>query len=158
MNKIFLRNFKSEDLLVVEEYVTSKKVAKFLTWKAYSNKDEILDYFQKALNLNKYPNEFLIIMNNNNAIGTTHIIFRGEEITQIGFGILPKYWNQGIGSLILPAIIKYIKKSEFYEKSKIICADISIDNIAAIKIFIKNNFILYKQNFQPNRDRYIYKL
>jgi len=158
MHKILLRNFKSEDISMVEEYVTCEKVTKFLTWKAYSNKDEILAYFRKALNLNKYPDEFLIILNNNNAIGTGHIIFRGGEITQIGFGILAQFWNQGIGSLVLPAIIEHIKKSEFYKKSKIICADISIDNIAATKIFTKNGFILYKQNFQPNRDRYIYKL
>ena len=121
-------------------YLKNNKVSKFLSWKPYKDIIKIKNYFKYATNSINFPDEILSINYNGTSIGTAHILSKGGGVTQIGFGILPNFWNKGLGSIILKKLILYIKKSEWSNNTKEIIGVIHKNNIYAIKIFQKENF------------------
>ncbi len=124
----------------VTEYIQSKNVCKFLSWKPYTDEQSIKEYFEYAQNANDFPDEIMVILLNNQCIGTLHILNKSEGIAQIGFGILPEYWNKGIGVQVCENLLEYIRGSKWSEHTKTIFTKIHKDNIAAIKIAMSNGF------------------
>ncbi len=69
-------------MIPITEYVTNKKVTRFLTRKTYQNHDDTMSFIQYASKCIAYPNEFLAIIYGHKLIGTIHIL-AGEEYTKI---------------------------------------------------------------------------
>ncbi len=154
-SKIFFKHITHKNKNSVLKYITNPLVSKFLTWKTYVNKLEIDKYFNYAISCTNFPDEIFCIILNNEIIGTIHMISRGNKSTQIGFGLLPEFWNKGIGLRVLKKNIKFIKSSSWYGETKEIWAVIHKDNIYAKKLFLKFGFIFNKKNTKKNFDRYV---
>jgi RimJ/RimL family protein N-acetyltransferase len=147
-----------KDTKKVREYITNPQVANFLTWEPYKNEVEIKKYFKYAFSCGDFPDEILCILFNNEVIGTAHLLKRDNENMQIGFGILPKFWNKGLGSKISLELIQYIKNSIWAKKINHIRAVIHKDNMYAQRIFTKLNFDLKQKNIKGDFDLYVLKL
>jgi RimJ/RimL family protein N-acetyltransferase len=107
----------------------------------------------------KFPDEIFCITFNNEIIGTSHMVFRGNKDVQIGFGILPEFWNQGLGYKISIKIIQHIvNSSEWSKKVSRISVVIHNKNIYALKIFAKLGFSLETKNIKDNFDKYTFFL
>ena len=153
-----LTHLKPKDYQDLQRFVTNKKVAKYLTWKVYHKESDIREYFKKILNKDSYPDETLAIDLKNKLIGTVHIISRENRAAQIGFGLLPDFWNMGLGSIALSLMRDYIKRSTWINNSEELWADVNRLNRYAIKILLKSGFTLTKLKLPLNRSRYIYKI
>jgi predicted acetyltransferase len=62
-----------------------------------------------------------------------------DKIPYLQYGIKPEYENQGIASREVSLFLKDCKKNGFNQ----ICAMCKDDNIASIRVLMKNNFIEY---------------
>lgn len=147
---IKLRHVNSNDFDEVWAYCSDPHVTKYLTWDHYVSKEDFMDFFtEKMLTSKNISNLFLVITIDNNVLGTAHIIQRAENVLQIGFGILPIYWNQGFGSQIIRLIEDYIVNNS-NKKSWIIRADFHKGNYAVYKILKKQNYI-FRKEIENNR-------
>jgi RimJ/RimL family protein N-acetyltransferase len=155
MKSIKIRSVEINDFAAIKEYITSADVAEYLTWQPYINEDLITEYFLKIRKANSFPNETLVIEYDGRVIGTIHFIFREKKCTQFGFGILPVYWNKGIGDKVVKLSLEYFFKSEWAKHSHIIWADVHRLNKFAIKVLQNNGFSLSKKSIEHNRNRYL---
>lgn len=159
---IKLRHVNSNDFDEVWAYCSDPHVTKYLTWDHYVSKEDFKDFFiEKMLTSKNISNLFLVITLDNKVLGTAHIIQRAENVLQIGFGILPIYWNKGFGSQIIRLIEDYIVNNS-NKKSWIIRADFHKENYFIYKILEKQNYVLKKEiennrlsferEIQPNKE------
>lgn len=139
-------------------YVINLEVSRFLTWKPYNDLSSINEYLNYATKSVSFPDEILLISSNLSFLGTAHILKRDNADIQIGFGLLPEFWNKGFGLKIAISIINYIKNSQWNYKAERILVVIHKDNIYAKKIFIKLNFELNEENVKENFNRYVLKI
>jgi RimJ/RimL family protein N-acetyltransferase len=157
-SEVTLRNLNQGDYKNVRDYVCSPEVAKYLTWKAYTQEKDVKDYFSKALPKIACPDEVLGIEYQGKIIGTVHLLLRQDNFIQMGFGITPHLWGKGIGVQTLEVILNYIQNTEWSNMSKEIWADIHQDNIYAAKTLQKCGFILQKSGIELKRNRFILKI
>ena len=157
-SEVTLRHLNQGDYKDVREYVCNPEVAKYLTWQVYTQEKDVKDYFHKVLSKTACPDEVLGIEYQGKIIGTVHLILRQGNFIQMGFGITPHLWGQGIGTNTLEAILGRIQNTEWSMISKEIWADIHRDNIYAAKTLQKCGFILQKPGIELNRNRFILKI
>lgn len=157
---IALGHIRPSDYRSMKSYVTDPKVSQFLTWKPYNDEKKIKDFFNTSTSLNEYPNEFLGIYFKNKMIGTVHLIERENKMVQFGFGILPCFWGNDFGSMIVKQTILYLKKGLWFLRVKTIVADVHKKNIFSIRVLEENGFIKIDKNPKKlgDRMRYIYSL
>lgn len=141
MSIIKLRPAVEKDLEAFAEFCLSGEVSKFLTWSKYTDYSAIKDFFyNKVLKCQSFPNVYLMIVYENVVIGNAHIIARAENSLQIGIGLLPQYWNKGLGSMTILELEKYIKDN--YPESFVeLLADIHEENVAIRKILLNNKYV-----------------
>lgn len=144
-----------EDII---HYITNIDVSRYLTWKPYTEAEDIESYMQYAFSCNAFPDEIMGIFSEGKMIGTAHILAKGENVAQIGFGILPIHWNKGIGTVVLQSIIDHIKNSEWRDNTQFIRAQIHKQNKYAIRLILKQKFVLELENCKPDMDRFRLKI
>lgn len=151
---IEFRHLSTEHIEPVRQYITNPLVCIFLSWQPYHKENDIQDYFSYAKSCTNFPDEILCIIYEDRCVGTAHILKREGRIAQIGFGILPEYWNKGIGTTVCEKIINYIRESRWFENIDILRAVIAQQNTAALKIIAKLGFVLDKINTKPGFNSY----
>ena len=155
---ITLRHLNHDDYAAIRDYVCNPKVAKYLTWQVYTQGKEVESYFKKILVKVASPDEVLGIEYKKKIVGSVHLILRQSKFIQMGFGIIPNLWHQGIGTETLRIILGYIQNTDWSQISKEIWADIHKDNIYAAKTLQKNGFNLEVVGEELNRNRFILRL
>jgi len=156
--EVTLRHLNQGDYEDVRDYVCNPEVAKYLTWQVYTQEKDVRDYFNKSLPKIACPDEVLGIEYQGKMIGTVHLILRQGNFIQMGFGITPHLWGQGIGTKTLVVILSHIQNTEWSKISKEIWADIHQNNIYAAKTLEKGGFILQKPGVELNRNRFTLKI
>jgi len=147
-NEKYLREYK-------EAYIkANEKINKGLIKKhdlMFLNPDEvnIIQIFKDNRDQNKLPSHYVpsydyFFVEDDKFIGVIHIRIRLTDNLlkyggHIGYGINPKYWNQGYGTELLKLGLE--KAKELIEENKVLitCDD---DNVASAKIIEKNGGIL----------------
>ncbi len=152
---IELKHITIKNIPAVSNYIVNPEVSKFLTWKPYTNEIDIQKYFDYAVKCLDFPDEIFCIIFEDEIIGTAHLLYRPNESVQIGFGILPRFWNKGLGYKVAIEIIQYIRNSRWSKETKRIIAVIHKKNVFASRIFIKLDFCLEKENVKDNFDQYV---
>lgn len=111
---LVLRKFELSDAeAMYRNWAGDLEVTKFLTWKAIDNigisKDAIKSWIDEYKNDNFYQWAIVLKSNGDEPIGTISIVRQYEEIgmVQVGYCIGRKWWNQGITSEALNALIKF---------------------------------------------------
>ena len=101
-------HLRNSDFSELWKFVSSKNVTKYLTWRSYKKKSQLVDYLKKAKPKKGYPDEILGIYLNNKLIGTIHLISRGNNKLQFGFGLIEDYWNKGYATRACLIALKYL--------------------------------------------------
>lgn len=78
------------------------------------------------------------ITNNNIGVISFYYYKPEHKKTELGFWILPKYWNQGIASEVLKAVIEYCQRQKAIHRLE---AFVEEENGASAKVLQKAGFI-----------------
>ncbi|MBC6003690.1 GNAT family N-acetyltransferase [Paeniclostridium sp. NSJ-45] len=111
---LILRKFELSDAKAMyENWASDSEVTKFLTWKPIDSievsKHVIKSWIDEYENENFYQWAITLKSYGDDPIGCISIVRQDEEIgmVQVGYCIGKKWWNQGITSEALKALIKY---------------------------------------------------
>ena len=153
---ICINFIEDSDLIDLTFFVSDPEVAKYLTWKAYTDSREIHNFFRKSMASRSFPDIYFAIRKDGRLIGTIHFIERENGHVQFGLGIRPPYWGYGIGKEVVALCKEYLRTNWPVRISEI-WADVHIMNQRAIKLFLHSGFLLQKKHIKDHYDRYVYK-
>ena len=115
--RLILRRFKMEDAeAMYKNWASDAEVTKFLTWPLHSSNEVTKKVLQDWIN-NYEKDDFyqwaiILKENGEEPIGTISVVDKDEEVNMvhIGYCIGTKWWNRGVTSEALMAIIKFFIK------------------------------------------------
>jgi [ribosomal protein S5]-alanine N-acetyltransferase len=105
----------------------------------------------------RYGLQALLLKDTNEFIGLAGILAQvldGEEVIEIGYHILPKYWGRGYATEAAALFIDYVKAKHI---STAIVSIIDVDNHASIRVAEKNGLQRYKQTKYQGLTVWIYR-
>ncbi|MDU5108465.1 GNAT family N-acetyltransferase [Clostridium sp.] len=112
--RLILRRFKMEDAeAMYKNWASDEEVTRFLTWPPHSSieltKDILQDWINDYKNEDSYNWAITIKENGDEPIGSIGAVDISERVNMvhIGYCISKKWWNKGITSEALKALIKY---------------------------------------------------
>lgn len=113
-NRLILREFKLEDAeAMYKNWANDPEVTKFLTWKPHDSvegsKDILKSWINEYKNKNYYQWAIVLKENGEEPIGSISIVSQKEDIgiVHIGYCIGKNWWQKGITSEALNALIDY---------------------------------------------------
>ncbi len=134
-NRLILRPIKLVDAQqMFDNWACDPEVTRYLEWDAHKDVNETINIISTWLNEYKINPSFfqwvIAVKEDNNIIGTI-TCFDDQEI---GYCIAKKYWNQGITSEALEAVIKFM-----FEEIQIdsLWARHNVKNINSGKVMLK---------------------
>ena len=115
--RLILRRFKMEDAeAMYKNWASDAEVTKFLTWPPHSSNEVTKNVLQDWIN-NYEKDDFyqwaiILKEDGDEPIGTISVVDKDEEVNMvhIGYCIGTKWWNRGVTSEALMAIIKFFIK------------------------------------------------
>ncbi len=151
--RLILRKYNINDVEdIFANYATDKKVTKFLSWQPYKNIDSLKDFVSSQV-LN-YTNNIYnwVIEYSGQVIGSVSVINTDEknESCEIGYCLGFKFWNMGLMTEAVSAVIKFLFLEVGYNR---IYAKHDIENPASGKIMTKCNMI-YEGRLREHYLRY----
>lgn len=140
--RLILRRFNIQDAEgMYKSWATDKEVTKFLSWKTHEN----VEFTKALLNnwIDAYKNEstynwVIEIKDEKQVIGNISAV-RVNELNfscEIGYCIASKYWNKGITTEAMKAVIDYMFKEVGFSR---VVALYDTNNQASGKVMIKSN-------------------
>lgn len=153
---ITIRHLKIKDSQQLWSFVSDDAITKYLTWKSYVDKKDSDDYLLIATKKKSFPDEVLGICVDDRLVGTIHMISRGGNRVQFGYGILKNEWGNGYATKGSELALLYLRKTWLKSFDAIeVWADVHKKNLAGIGVAEKLGFALMCKNVEPNRDRYV---
>lgn len=114
-DRLILRRFVNEDAAAMyKNWASDKEVTKFLMWPAHSNqkisKSVTKEWVKQYRNESYYNWAIVLKDNGDEPIGDIAVVNMNEEISMvhIGYCIGRKWWNKGITSEALKAVMDYL--------------------------------------------------
>lgn len=111
---LILRKFESSDAeAMYKNWANDSEVTKFLTWKPIDSievsKNILKGWIDEYKNKNFYQWAIVLKSNGDKPIGCISIVRQDDEIemVHVGYCIGKKWWNQGITSEALNALVKF---------------------------------------------------
>lgn len=111
---LILRKFELSDAeAMYRNWANDSEVTKFLTWKPHDSievsKNILKSWIDKYKNKNFYQWAIVLKSNGDEPIGSISVVRQDEEIgmVHVGYCIGRKWWNQGVTSEALSALIEY---------------------------------------------------
>lgn len=139
-NRLIIRPMQSTDVQDLYEISSNPKVTKFLTYETHGSIEEtkstVDNIFLNRPEKGLYEAYVIVYKENNKMIGCCDYINRNHVIT-IGYQLNEDYWNQGIMSEALDAVIKQAFKLEGIER---IFIEHDPNNIGSQKVIEKAGF------------------
>jgi ribosomal-protein-alanine N-acetyltransferase len=140
--RLVLRKFKIEDAEgMYKNWATDKEVTKFLTWKIH----ESVEFTKNLLNnwIDAYKNEgtynwIIEIKEEKEVVGNISTVKVNESnlSCEIGYCISSKYWNKGITTEAMRAVINYLFREVGFNR---VVALYDTNNPASGKVMAKSN-------------------
>lgn len=139
--RLILRRFKIEDAKqMFNNWASDSDVTKYLSWAVHRDKSEtekiIGEWVLEYLNAKNY-NWCIAFKETGEAIGGISVVkmFEDQECCDIGYVLSKKFWNKGIMTEALHAVLKYL-----FEKVKFHRIQLrhDVNNIASGKVMLKN--------------------
>ena len=140
--RLILRRFEIQDAEnMYKNWATDIKVTKFLTWKPHESveftKSLLEDWIENYNNDSTY-NWVIEYKEINEVIGNISVVKLKEKYLscEIGYCISRKYWNIGVTTEALKAVINYLINEVGFNR---VVALHDTNNIASGKVMIKSN-------------------
>lgn len=150
--RLIIRNFtnSTKDLEALYEIMSDIEVNKFLPWFPIKNLEETKAFYKERI-LPKYKNNdgfYLAICMKENDIPIGYISVSDDNNHDFGYGLLRKYWQQGIVTEAAKAVVNFLKESNW----DFITATHDINNVGSGKVIEKLKMryeYSYKEQWQP---------
>ena len=138
LKRLYLRKFKLNDYEDVFEYASNPNVTRYLTWNAYTNKEDSLNYLKNVASIynEKTFRWAIVLKSNNKVIGSIDAakIDEVNETVEIGYVENEKYHNNGYMSEAFKGVIDYLFNKVGVKK---VLARYQIENLASRKVMDK---------------------
>lgn len=157
--QISLKKLTRENLEDFYAWASDPEVTQFMTWEAYTNKNDALDFLINIAEPHPY---FKAIYYNGKVVGSITLTpknINNVAQAELGYVLAKGYWGRGIATA---AVIKVIESGFRDLKIDRIEASVDPDNISSRRVLEKagmtcegllKNHIMFKGQI---RDRYIY--
>ncbi|MBP5445938.1 MAG: GNAT family N-acetyltransferase [Acholeplasmatales bacterium] len=133
-NRLIIRKITLDDAYDVYEYAKNKKVGKDAGFKPHESVDETISIIETILKRSTYS---IVLKEINKVIGTITLQQKLDDIYELGYSLGEEYWNKGIMTEAVKALVKYaFTELNAYE----VDAGCFIDNIRSEKVLIKSGF------------------
>ena len=153
---ITIGHLKTADAPQLWKYASNDAVTKYLTWRSYRSKEKLDDYLHASTKKKRFPDEVLGIYSDGTLVGTIHMISRGSNTVQFGYGILEEFWGRGYCTKGATLALERLEKTWLKTSPSIeVWADVHRKNAGGVAIAKKLGFKLLCVNIEENRDRYI---
>lgn len=106
--RLILRPFQEDDLDAIYEIFSDEKMNTYLPWFPLKSKEEAKTFYNERF-ANTQDYKYAICLKENN-VPIGYIRVSTEEYHDFGYGLLDKYWRQGIVSEAGRAVIEQVKK------------------------------------------------
>ena len=113
-DRLILRPFVKEDAEpMYRNWASDPEVTKFLTWSSYKSMDaahKILEIWTKQYEDNTFYQWAIELKERNEPIGSISVVKHDDrvELAHVGYCIGKTWWNQGIVTEALSAVINYL--------------------------------------------------
>lgn len=161
--RLILRRFKIEDAEgMFNSWATDKEVTKFLSWLPHEDievtKSYIATWIDEYKNENRY-NWIIELKDEKKVIGNIIAVRLNESncSCEMAYAISSKYWNKGITTEALKAVIDYFFREVGFNR---VVALYNVNNGASGRVMAKSN-MKYEGTFRQagiNRDKEFYDL
>lgn len=135
--RLLLRPLKQSDAIdIFENWASDEDFPKYMTWSAHKNIEEtkkIVDMWIKEYEDPKAIRFMIVLKSTNEVIGKIDVVKIVDDIPEIGYLIMKKYWNNGYMSEACNCVINYI----FTLGYKNIIIEAMKENIASNKVIMK---------------------
>lgn len=135
--RLLLRPLKQSDAIdIFENWASDEDFPKYMTWIAHKNIEEtkkIVDMWIKEYEDPKTIRFMIVLKSTNEVIGQIDVVKIVDDIPEIGYLIMKKYWNNGYMSESCNCVINYI----FTLGYKNIIIEAMKENIASNKVIMK---------------------
>ena len=125
--------------------VSSKEVMKHITGNGL-NIDEAKTRFQVALNADQNLDDmgFLAVTEKGSGafIGLAKIVPFENNMTEIGYALLPEFWGKGYASEITKTLIDYARELRTIRE---LIGIVDPENLPSIHVLTKQHFVFYRQ-------------
>lgn len=111
-DRLLLRKYRLSDAeQMFENYAGDERVTKYLSWKAYSNSSDIIPFLEMSIKDYEKPSTYhWAIEYEGRMIGSISVMSVDElrNNCEVGYCIGYDYWNKGITSEALAAVIAFL--------------------------------------------------
>ncbi|WP_310604000.1 GNAT family N-acetyltransferase [Anaerosporobacter sp.] len=136
--RLHLRKYSINDAEdIFKNYATDERVAKFLTWEKYENIEDLKTFIFSQINAYEDNIYSWVIEYQNEVIGSISVTEKSEKnkSCEIGYCIGFEFWNKGITTEAVSAVIKYLFEVGYHR----IVAKHDVENPASGKVMMKCN-------------------
>ena len=153
-----IEEIKVSDEIILKDYdkkyfnnhwslVTNPNVSYFTTFQVYKVPQDLYDYINRIKRENRqfpdYSNRLnwsIVDIKNDRFLGGINLLFNfDQEAVRMGYVLNEPYWDKGIMTSSVSAVINFIKIK--YPKIKTIYSDININNTRSKRVLEKNGFV-----------------
>ena len=144
-DRILLRPMKVQDAeMVFNNWATDPDVTKFLRWNTHQSIDTTIDWLRyeenNVENEKSYQWNF-VHKDNNDIFGSGGLSYdEHRKMFELGYAIMKKYWNQGLTTEIVKAIVRYAITDLCMAN---LFARTAIEHIASQRVLEKSGFVFH---------------
>lgn len=161
--RFIMRRFSTTDVYDLHEILSDKEVNTFLPWWPSRELKDTEAFFGERIfpEYQKEVSYFYAIVSKNESKVIGYISLGGidvvEKCGEMGYGIHPAYWKQGIASEVASALLQQLEKDGF----SFIFATCDKNNIGSGKVMQKcgmNYIYSYEEQWQPKDFPVVFRL
>ena len=158
--RLKFRLLKDSDFDTWKDMFKKENVARFLGLDETKSPEELCTFWFEKASIRRQNNtggmNVLIDKKTNQLVGQCGILIQeieGEEYFEIGYSILPKFWNMGYASEASQKCRNFAFENDF---SNHLISMVNTDNIGSQKVALKNGMKLEKEMIYKGSSVYIF--
>lgn len=159
-DRLYVRKLALSDASRMSEYRNKEEVARFQSWKSYSE-DDALRRIQQCLRIslmNQPKTDYhlaIICKDNDKMIGDIFVEIMTKKVMCLGYTLDSEYWNHGYASEVVSAFCEYMNHE--YGLKKVVCYVYS-DNKRSIRMLKKLGFHKFEESYFYGDEGYMKNL
>ena len=141
-NRLEVRPFRESDRDDMIPLLTDTQVAKTYMLPEFETPDQAVPVFQRLLNLSQTPDRYVAgICLDGRCIGFMNDVEKDDGRIEMGYAMLPAYWNRGYMTEAFAGAIEYLFGVGF----KQVIAGAFEENPASMRVMVKCGMTLLEQ-------------
>lgn len=158
--RLYVRQLELSDASYMSEYRNKEEVARYQSWKTYSEEDAIrrIQHCQLVNVMNQPRTDYhlaIVKKDNHHMIGDIFVEIMNKKVMTLGYTLDSVYWGQGYASEVVLAFCQYMYQE--YGIKKVVCYVYS-DNQRSIRLLRKLGFRKFEESYFYGDEGYIKNL